>query len=265
MSGSDKSARIANRISAPPYSGIAGIYDSVLGNAMAPYIRKSFDHCVSAYHIRFKSIADIGCGTGTFLAHLPRKYHHVAKIGVDKSPAMLRIAKRRNAGNNARFICQDITRLRLPKNVDLITCNGDTLNYLLTPTRLNDTFNACYRNLNDGGHFVFDLIAGGKRQGNAGTTVQDMTLGNIRSIWTVSTDFSKGLSVANIVTFLPKNDGSIITNVRELHAQRWYGIPLINRLLNQAGFTIRSIFEVDSLKRVTPASFWVKYVATRKL
>ncbi len=45
---------------------------------------------------------------------------------------MLALAIAKNRDNQARFFCQDLKNLRLPEPVDLITCNFDSLNYLLT-------------------------------------------------------------------------------------------------------------------------------------
>jgi SAM-dependent methyltransferase len=176
---------------------------------------------------------------------------------------MLQIAKKKNTGNNIRFFCQDILELCLPNKVDLITCNGDTLNYLTDKKYLSRAIDACYKNLNMGGCFMFDIIAGG-RCGEAGETiVQDITLGNVRSIWTISTDFARKTSISDILTCFRQNNGCTKT-IRELHLQRWHGVPLMSRFLKQSGFSLRDVIEVDTLRRATPDSFWVKFIAVKK-
>ena len=248
---------------AKPYSGIAGLYDRVLGDAMSPYIHRSFDLCSSAYNLRFNSVADVGCGTGTFLKYISQKNNKIQKFGVDKSASMLQIAKKKNAGKGIRFFCQDIVELCLPNKVDLITCNGDTLNYLTEKKYLSRAIDACNKNLNKGGCFMFDIIAGGRCSEDGETIVQDIALGNARSIWTITTDFAGKMSISDILTCFHKNDGCTKT-IRELHIQRWYGVPLVSRILKQCGFSLRDVIEADTLRRATPDSFWVKFIAVKK-
>ena len=114
-----------------PYNALARTYDALLGTRFFLQLRRTFEQLVRRYGIRFASVADVPCRSGTFVRYL-RQSGVPTVYGVDRSPAMLCLAMTRNLGNGARFLHQDFARLQLPQPVELITCNFDSLNYLLT-------------------------------------------------------------------------------------------------------------------------------------
>jgi SAM-dependent methyltransferase len=71
---------------------------------------------------------------------------------------MLARAEEKNTGNGARFLRQDLRDLRLPEPVDLLTCQFDTLNYLLTDAELRAVLAGFARAIRPGGHAVFDVV-----------------------------------------------------------------------------------------------------------
>ena len=128
------------------YQGLARIYDRVVGDGLFPDIWDSFQRSLKMFGIRFQSAADVGCGTGTFLRNLTRQHHLARVYGVDRSPAMLRVAAGKNQGGAMRLMHGHIIAFRLPRRVDLITCNGDTLNYLLSARQLFHALASCRSN-----------------------------------------------------------------------------------------------------------------------
>ena len=74
---------------------------------------------------------------------------------MDKSEAMLRVARRKS--RRVRWYCQDLTRLRIKEQADLITCQFDALNHVLREADLQRIFDNVGRILRDGGLFQFDL------------------------------------------------------------------------------------------------------------
>src|SRR5262249_20750735 len=107
----------------PPYKGFAHFYDRIMGGAVAPVIKQTFERSRGRYSIRFVSAADIGCGSGTFLLPLAQFCYRL--YGVDRSAEMLTLARRKTAGAGVRLLHQDLRGLKLPARVDLITCNFD--------------------------------------------------------------------------------------------------------------------------------------------
>ncbi|WP_306333569.1 class I SAM-dependent methyltransferase [Streptomyces sp. KL118A] len=144
---------------ASPYEILADRYDALLGDRAFIRLRRSFERLVRRHGLVFRSAADVGCGTGTFVAHLRSRGAHPV-WGVDRSPRMLAQALAKNRGNGARFLLQDLRVLRLPHPVALLTCQSDTLNYLLVPSELRTALRAFAHALEPGGHAVFDMIVG---------------------------------------------------------------------------------------------------------
>ena len=99
----------------------------------------------------------MACGTGLFVCYLRERGVPVV-YGVDRSPAMLRVAITRNCGDGARFLRQDFATLQLPQPADRITCTFDSLNYLLTTGELLGALRRFHANLRPGGHLIFDII-----------------------------------------------------------------------------------------------------------
>lgn len=73
-----------------------------------------------------QSILDLGCGTGSFLAELPREYRR--RVGIDLQPAMIEYGRTVRCSLDLRV--GDIRDLRLAETFDVLTCIGCTLAYL---------------------------------------------------------------------------------------------------------------------------------------
>ena len=140
-----------------PYSAFAADFDEILGDRFFPASRDTFESMERRYRLQYGSVADVGCGTGTFLAYLGDR--GVPTLwGVDRSAEMLARAAEKNAGNGARFLRQDLLDLRLAEQVDLLTCQFDTLNYVLTDADLHTVLAGFARAIRPGGHALFDVV-----------------------------------------------------------------------------------------------------------
>lgn len=142
---------------ASPYAAFALLYDTLLGDRFFNQARRNFERLRRRHGLHPGSAADVACGTGTFVSYLAglglRRVY-----GVDRSAEMLARAIVKNRGNDARFLLQDLKNLRLPQPVDLITCNFDSLNYLLTTGDLLRAFRNFHHNLTPDGYLIFDMI-----------------------------------------------------------------------------------------------------------
>ena len=79
----------------PPYSSFAEVYDFLIGNTALPLIRHAFRQSARRFALDFRNLADVGCGTGAFLSAFA--CGPIELIGVDRSAAVLNIARRRFA------------------------------------------------------------------------------------------------------------------------------------------------------------------------
>lgn len=98
----------------------------------------------------FKSLLDVGCGSGGFLEELALQYPDIETMGVDLSPIMVKNAKAK--GVNA--YCIDLCNLE--HKFDVITAIFDMVNYL-DKKQLKRFLGCIERHLNRGGYFICDI------------------------------------------------------------------------------------------------------------
>lgn len=111
-------------------------------------------------------VVDLGCGSGVLAAALTGAGHRV--LGIDLSPAMLRIARRRAPG--AAFVCASVWEAALPPAI-AVCAVGEVLNYRFRAGSPGDELPALLRRiaaaLRPGGVLLFD-VAGPGRSGASG-------------------------------------------------------------------------------------------------
>jgi SAM-dependent methyltransferase len=242
------------------YQYFARIYDRVMGDTVFPLIRRNFLWAVRTHHIPFSSAADLGCGTGTFVQFLATMANPV--FGVDHSPEMLQEAAKKNRLNGVRLLHQDLCAFQLPRPVDLITCNFDTLNYLLSQADLLEAFRRIHANLSDSGHFLFDLISGGRGNQDYQSTVQRIRLPGVLSTWTVTMWPRQRKSLVKM-NFVFRDRDRVIRRGQECHQQKWYPTNLIRKLLRTSGFNLKGVNDAETLRPATPQTCWVNFIAKK--
>jgi SAM-dependent methyltransferase len=245
---------------AMPYRSFARLYDALLGNAMFPLVRRNFEWVVRRYGIRFRSVADVACGTGAFVRYLCQ--WGVPVLGVDRSLAMLRIAEQKNGENSAKFLRQDVRQLQLPFPVDLITCHFDSLNYMLSVRDLLQAFRRFRANLTHGGYVIFDMVTDFSSELKLGVRVQRFDLPGVSSLWTIVWDLVRKLRIVtmhNVFTI----GGENYRYEREVHAQRPYPVSVVVELLVCSGFDVRGVLDATALAVATPRTYRAVYVASR--
>jgi len=187
------------------------------------------------YALQFSSAADVGCGTGTFVAYL--RARGVDPVwGIDRSPGMLAQAVTKNAGNGARFLHQDLRALRLPHRVDLLTCQFDTLNYLLTPADLRIALVAFGRALQPGGHALFDVVT--PRMFKSGRLHRLELAHCTRRMVTRRTKYlPRRLQVAQVRV------SGVSGESCETHLQRAYTVAAVVAALKSSGLLLRAVHD----------------------
>jgi len=89
---------------------------------------------------------DVACGTGRHLSYLR---HHYSTAGVDVSPEMLRMARRRLPGT--RLVLGDMRTFRLKETFDVLSCLFSAIGHLETERDLERTFSNFALHLKPGG------------------------------------------------------------------------------------------------------------------
>jgi SAM-dependent methyltransferase len=237
-----------------PYVTFALLYDALLGDRFFPEIRRAFERLVQGYGIRFTSAADIACGTGTFVRYL-REGGVPVVYGADRSAEMLREAVRKNQDYEIRFLLQDFFTLQLPQRVDLITCNFDSLNYLLTTGGLLRALQRFHANLKPGGHLMFDMITDRPRGQGSRSRVEHATWPGVMVVRATRWDPRRSIQTA--VVSIVRNDYAH----REIHLQRRYPVSMVVGLLAQARFTLMGAHDFHTLAPATNLTQRSIYVA----
>ncbi len=241
-----------------PYSRFARLYDATLGVESFRYARRAFEEVVRRYDIRFRSAADLGCGTGLFARYLAR-WWGVPVIAVDRSREMLRTASENGPCGGVRFSRQDIRALELPRPVDLVTANFDTVNHLLSRCELGRAFARILANLTPGGHFVFDAITNCAPLGGRRCYVRKYRL--VR--WEVTQRIHWDPARRRISGFVIQRGPDARDRSVELHRERAYSPAELGTALQDAGFRVRAVLDALTLKTALSCPPRVLVVAVR--
>jgi SAM-dependent methyltransferase len=249
------------RTVAMPYSSFALLYDALLGDAMFPLVRRNFEWVARQCGLRFRSAADVACGTGTFVRYLRCRWN-IPVFGVDRSALMLRIAMQKNGENEAQFLQQDMRHLHLPHPVDLITCHFDALNYLLSARDLLKAFCRFRTNLTPGGYAVFDMVTDVAPEPQRSVRVCRFDLPGVSSIWAIAWDPVRHLQVVTMHNVFALGTGQY-RHAREVHTQRQYPVGVVVALLMHCGFQVCGVLDATSLTVRTPRTSRAIYVVRK--
>jgi SAM-dependent methyltransferase len=222
--------------SVQPYGAFSVIYDELLGDRFFTELRRTFEWMIRRYGVRFKAVADVACGTGTFARYL-RDIGAQPVYGLDCSPTMLQRAVRKNSGNGARFLLQDLRALRLPRPVDLVTCNFDSLNYLGSAAELRGAFRRFAENLGPHGHAIFDIVTECSTEQGRDLKVELPPGQGQAVIRMIRHDPASRLQIARLYL---RRAGSVIC---ETHVQRAYTIPEVVAALDGSGLRLRAVHD----------------------
>jgi SAM-dependent methyltransferase len=103
---------------------------------------------------KYGKALDFACGTGELEKLL--KDTGIRFTGVDASPGMLKVARRKCPG--VRFILSDVGQVRLKRKFDLVLFLFDSANHMNSLSHLRRVFKNAHRHLRPGGYFIFDIL-----------------------------------------------------------------------------------------------------------
>jgi len=215
------------------FSTIAPYYDRLMSFVNYPSWVVYIEKIIQLSNLKEKAIFDLACGTGVCLQLWAEKGYRV--IGLDKSFEMLMVCRERLSGkNNALLIIGDMRNFRLAKQVPVITCLYDSLNYLLTDAELL----ACFRRVHDAlradGVFIFDMNTIHSLRDEWGNNSFQRRDEGLFSIWTNTFNPIENVSSLNITLHVHRNGEEII--LKEFHQERGYQLTVVGELLREAGF-----------------------------
>ena len=237
----DRDVRVAGH---RPYSLLADAYDDIVGRNFFSLVRDAFERIVARHRIGFRSAADLGCGTGLFARYLNALWR-VPVFGVDLSPAMLRIAAANCRGAKVTLLRQDIRRLLLPRRVDLVTANFDTVNHLVGDGELPRLFRRVFDHMHPGGHFIFDFVTPCNPPDGVTVHFRRSADGRKNVAQSIRWVPERRLLLYRIVFREPASACGRV----ELHRERAYSPRQVASWLLDAGFVLREVLDAATLRQ----------------
>jgi ubiquinone/menaquinone biosynthesis C-methylase UbiE len=196
----------------------------------------------------YRSVIDVGCGTGNHAIRLSRLGYEVT--GVDISPTMLKIAKEKDKEAKISFIQADIKELEgmIPKGqkFDAAICPRQTFSHLITNRDVQAFLNGLHKILKRNGLFIF----------------------NARNARIISEDYLNRLLLDHMIMeeklqllllfyntrhprnrnviiwrpiYLMKESDKVDLQMRE-HKLRWFDFSRLKKMLIENGFKVTAIY-----------------------
>ena len=171
-------------------------------------------------NMEFKTLLDVGCGSGGFLAQVAHDYPYVEALGIDLSPVMVEMTKAK--GINAH--CIDLCKIE--GKFDVITAIFDMVNYL--DKKALKRFLGCIENhLEEGGYFIFDInTLYAFKVVAAGTFIKDAG----ERFITIDSDYEENLGQYFMDFTLFEKKGECFTKTQDSIIQYYHTVAEIQKL-----------------------------------
>lgn len=243
-----------------PYRELSLIYDELVGDTAFECWKDNFEGLASRHGINFETAADVACGTGHAAGYLAGSCTTV--YAVDASPEMLEVARSKMRAKNIVFLEQSFTELELPEPVDLLTCNFDSLNYLLREEDLQDALVRFARNLRMGGYCVFDMNTTRELEVEWGTAAFVHRVSRGMAVWESEWDPDSRTNTLRMTNFIRLRNG-LYSLSEETHRERSYDTDFVLGLVFRAGFTWAEARDARDMTGVGEETRRVQFVARR--
>lgn len=188
-------------------------------------------------HAKFKSVLELGCGTGEIAIRLAKDKKIVYATDISKD--MLEVARMKAMDADVDLLLGrvDMTDFVVDAKVDLILCLCDSLNYVLQTNGVKNTFKNCYYALEKEGTFIFDVNSMHKMNETLRDYHEHEEDEEFYFDWTVSNEGDG--KVRHEIEIIDKESNE---HVKETHVQLTYPVDKYCSLLQKAGFTDIEIY-----------------------
>ncbi len=226
------------------YARFAKVYDQEAHCAVADAFHATLQRAL-ARRLNVPLAVDLGCGSGLLTRHLARHAERV--IGLDRSEAMLAIARRRCGTPKApsalraraarvSFQRADLTRPLGIEKCDLATACGEVMNHFLEPRVLLRVFQNVRAILSERGVFAFDAptISCYELDWNDREYATESPRGDL--LMECSYDAKRKLATARMISY-ERQEGGLYKKSSTVLRERTYTDLDFEQLLARAGFT----------------------------
>lgn len=133
-----------------PYEVFSKVYDYLMNPEFYKKYLRFIKMIIRKHKIHPKKILDVACGTGKLAKMLKNEGFEVT--GIDSSPEMIKIAKKRGI----KCYLMSMENFKLNEKFDMIISTYDSVNYL-SRTKLRKFVRNAYFHLNESGVLIFDI------------------------------------------------------------------------------------------------------------
>jgi len=252
------------------YRSLAPVYDRLMKDAPYAQWLAFAGECWERFGAP-RSVADLGCGTGTVSLALAQMGFRVT--GIDLSSDMLAAAREKTGrllassafapGGSVEWIQQDMTEWEVPEPVDAAVSFCDSLNYLLEEERVVRLFRRTREGLAKGGLFLFDMHSPALLETYAAEQPFALSEEDIAYVWFCDYDPARRQIEHDLTVFVREEEGTgeRFRRIRERHAQRAYEPEWIEGELRAAGFDVLAVCADFTWKAPTGESDRIFFVA----
>ena len=216
------------------YEALAFSYDRLTNDVDYEATVSFYFEILTREGVHPRTAVDLACGTGSVTALLAQK--GIPVIGVDLSEEMLAVAQQKAQKLFPRpvFLHQDLSRLYLPRGVDLAVCALDSLDYITDPNCCAAAIKRIYRCLNPGGMFIFDVNTPEKLRAMDAQVFLDEDE-DVYCVW--RGDFDEKSNICTYGMDLFQREGKLWRRSFEEHQEYAYSREQLTAYLKSAGFT----------------------------
>ena len=188
---------------------------------------------------KLRRILELGCGTGRHTITLADRGYAVT--GIDLSPTVVDLARRRAHALGTEFLVMDMRALQFPERFDACICLFCGICYLTDDEDLRRTFGGVRASLRTGGLFVFDFWNGMAVAAQGPTVrVKEARDGEARRILRIAEPDVRWPDHVCRLRYhcLVVEDGTLVDEFEEVHALRFFFPREMSHYLQESGFEV---------------------------
>lgn len=228
-----------------PYEAFAACYDALMADVDYACWGAYLIGLIRDHGAEDSTLLDAACGTGSISVILSEAGYAVT--GADVSPAMLDQAAKKALvrGQKIGFIRQDLRAISLHRQVGVVNCSLDGVNYLTSQKDLDAFFTCACGALKPGGLLLFDVSTPYKFESVIGSDTFADEAEGAAYIWFNDYDPGTCLCRMQLTLFIKEGDGRY-RRLEEEHVQRAHTLSDLEKGLNRAGMKLHNAYAFGS-------------------
>lgn len=236
------------------YKKTSLIYDNIMSGVNYKFWANYIFKLIGIYcNPKKSSVLELAAGNGNLSKYLYKKFDYY--LISDISSSMLKNCKLKTPN----IICFDMTMPAVKKQFDAVICSFDSVNYILSKTKLKSFFRNISEIVKDDGVFLFDVGLIKNSLHHQKFASKTGRVNNI-SFKRKSVFLNKSRIHKNIFTFYFE-DGSYS---KEIHRQKIYQLNDYFDVLDKSNFYVVECLKAFTFKDCSPNNFRAQFVVKRK-